>query len=164
MLLHLKVITARAVSKYNTQQPNIAVNIFFVNKDGEIALLLRKNTAWMNNYYSLPGGKVELGESMMSAVVRESEEEVGVEVSKNDLQHALTVHINSNEEDTDMKWVYTIFEVHSWAGQLCNNEPDLHSELLWSSPDKLPENMIPSMRACVEAWKNERSYIEHGWK
>lgn len=149
--------------KYNTQQSFLAVNVLFVNERGQIALLLRESTRWMNNYYTIPGGKVEIGEPFLGAAVREIKEEVGVDLMPEDLTHAVTLHICPDKNDDDMRWLHVIFVASKWQGELYNAEPHVHAELLWCDPEKLPDNMIPSLKAGVEAWLKKEGYVEYDW-
>lgn len=48
-----------------------------VNEDGQI--LLAKSHKWFDRY-TLPGGHIEIGETMQEAVKREAKEEVGLDV------------------------------------------------------------------------------------
>jgi nucleoside triphosphatase len=58
--------------------PQIAVGALIVNSEGRI--LLAKSHKW-NNKYTVPGGKVELGETMEEALKREVKEETGLDIS-----------------------------------------------------------------------------------
>src|SRR5437660_6897702 len=53
------------------------VYALIVNKDGRI--LLTKSHKWFDKY-TLPGGHIEVGETMKEAVIREVKEEVGLDV------------------------------------------------------------------------------------
>lgn len=57
--------------------PEPTVGALIVNKEGKI--LLAKSHKWFDKY-TLPGGHIELGETMEDAVKREVKEEVGLEV------------------------------------------------------------------------------------
>ncbi len=57
--------------------PEPTVGGLVVNEEGKI--LLVKSHKWFNNY-TLPGGHIELGETMVEAVRREVKEEVGLDV------------------------------------------------------------------------------------
>lgn len=136
----------------------IATMILFQN-EGKVALLLRKNTAWMDNYYGLPGGKVEKDESLTQAAIRESKEETGVDISAKDLKHLLTLYRQAD----DGTWLDIIFEAKKWQGKLINAEPHKHSELIWADPDNLPVNTIPSTVFYLKSIKNGTNYAEYGW-
>jgi len=57
--------------------PEPTVGALVVNRDGKI--LLAKSHKWFDKY-TLPGGHIELGETMEEALKREVKEEVGLDV------------------------------------------------------------------------------------
>ena len=57
--------------------PQPTVGALIVNEEGKI--LLARSYKWFDKY-TLPGGHIELGESMVKAVKREVKEEVGLNV------------------------------------------------------------------------------------
>jgi len=57
--------------------PEPTVGALIVNKDGKI--LLAKSHKWFDKY-TLPGGHIEIGETMEEALKREVKEEVGLDV------------------------------------------------------------------------------------
>ncbi len=57
--------------------PEPTVGALIVNKQGKI--LLTKSHKWFDKY-TLPGGHIEVGETMKEAVAREVKEEVGFDV------------------------------------------------------------------------------------
>ncbi|HET7060297.1 MAG TPA: NUDIX domain-containing protein [Candidatus Saccharimonadales bacterium] len=149
-----------------TATPYTATYLIF-RKAEKIALLLRKNTPWMNNYWGLPSGKVDRkggdgSESFKAAGCHEGLEEVGVKIEPTDLKHVLTVHRNEPEED--MVWVDVYFEVTKWKGELYNAEPEIHERLDLFDPNNLPINIVPSVKAGIEAIENGKTYIEYGWE
>ncbi len=143
---------------HDTATPYLATIVLF-KKDGKIAHLLRKNTKWMDNFYGLPGGKVENDERAIEAAVREVKEEVGVDVKPENLKLRLVLHRKSD----DSFWVDLLFEALTWEGELYNAEPDKHSELQWFSDIQLPENIIPVTRFYLESLKSGELYRDYGF-
>jgi nucleoside triphosphatase len=62
--------------------PEPTVGALIVNKEGKI--LLTKSQKWFDKY-TLPGGHIEVGETMKEAVVREAKEETGLDVEVADM-------------------------------------------------------------------------------
>lgn len=147
---------------YDTAQPYIASYVI-VRKGKKVAFVLRNNTSWMNDYYGLPSGKVEKGESYIAAAIREAKEEIGITIKSSDLKHALTVHRYEPSSHAN-DWVDLYFEATKWEGEPQNAEPDIHSELAWFALDKLPENVIPSVKYSLEQLYKGKTYCEYGWE
>lgn len=70
------------------------------------------------DYYSLPGGAVEYGETRKAAAVREAREETGLEIDASDLEevgrYAFTIERKIGEEEADM----TLYKTKKFKGQL----------------------------------------------
>lgn len=148
---------------YETQRPHIASYVIFKNDKGEVAFVMRSNTSWMNNHYSLPAGKVEVGEPYFKGAIREAKEEVGAVVTEKQLKHVLTMHRYTKGNHAP-EWVDVFFEAQEWSGELINAEPDMHSSLDWLDPNNLPENMLPMINSAFEAITKGETYVELGWE
>src|SRR6058998_1197627 len=77
--LECKVMPASVEQRASQQQvyPEPTVGALIVNPEGKI--LLAKSHKWFDKY-TLPGGHIEVGETMKEAVIREVKEEVGLDV------------------------------------------------------------------------------------
>ena len=62
-----------AAPKANSMVPS--VNVVVTNAAGEVLLIRRSD----NDNWAVPGGAIDLGESMVQAAVRETREETGIE-------------------------------------------------------------------------------------
>ena len=144
-------------------QPFMASFIIF-RKDGKMAFLLRENTKWMNGKYGIPAGKVEPGESASAAAIREAKEEVGVDIKPENLEHRLTVFRTTSIDSEPSPWIDTLFEATNWDGELYNAEPDVHAELAWLDPNRLPENLTPYVKFFLSEIEAGNRYAEHGWE
>lgn len=64
--------------------PNSAVLAAVWEEDGEARILLTRRTAWLRSHsgqVAFPGGRVEPGETLVHAALREAQEEVGLDPS-----------------------------------------------------------------------------------
>jgi len=72
----VSILTDHKTSQ-NQVYPEPTVGAMIVNKEGKI--LLTKSHKWFDRY-TLPGGHIEVGETMREAVAREAKEETGLDV------------------------------------------------------------------------------------
>ena len=131
-----------------------------VEQAGKILFLLRKNTKFFSDHYGLVGGKVEDGESVATALIRELQEEIGITVTRDDMYLAHCISIK-NEHGKDL--IALVFKINHWQGKLINCEPEKQAEIAWFSYDALPENIIPRHRQVLEMVHNNVLYSENGW-
>ncbi|MEV5751687.1 NUDIX domain-containing protein [Actinoallomurus sp. NPDC052308] len=86
----------------NAPKPNSmvpSVNVVVTNDDGDILMICRTD----NGNWALPGGAIDLGESVAQAAIRETQEETGVTVEITGLVGIYTdprhvIHYTSNDE------------------------------------------------------------------
>lgn len=137
-----------------------------LRKGSNVAMVLRKDTGWMDGYYGLPAGKGEWHETFTQIAIREAKEEAGVTINPKDMRVVHVVHrrsINTDNKDKFMDWVDVYFEADKWEGKPHNAEPARSSELKWLDLNNLPGNVIPSQRAALEKIAQGEIYSEFGW-
>ena len=144
---------------YDVARPYTAAFVIF-RRGNKIAFVLRENTGWMNGYYGLASGKVEKNESYLQAAVREAKEEVGINLTQENLKYVHTMHRKSE----DSVWVDVYFEAVDWKGEPRNAEPHMHSELKWLDIKNLPKNIVPPVEHAILEIEKGNQYSEYGWK
>lgn len=89
------------------------VFLFRVNDEGILELLWQKRSELINRYpgdYDISaGGHINLGESLVEAAVRETREEIGAEITTDDLHFVTERGFNQNR----FAWVYAV----DWTGR-----------------------------------------------
>jgi 8-oxo-dGTP diphosphatase len=116
------------------------VALTFIQEGGKI-LLVRQ--AYGERYWSLPGGKMELGESIDEAAVREVREETGLEVR-------VTRVIGLYSKPAEGGLAIT-FEGRVIGGTL--QPANEISECCYVSPDQLPTPVRAHLRQRVADWR-----------
>lgn len=135
----------------NAPAPNSlvpSVNVVVTSDDEEILLIRRTD----NDNWSLPGGAIDIGESLAQAGIRETKEETGIDCEITGLVGIYTdpkhvLHYTSNDE---VRQEFSIV----LTGRPVGGQPtpsDESSEVRWVMPDDLPNyTMDRSMRRRLE--------------
>lgn len=118
----------------------IVVHTFVFNAAGELLLLRRANTGFMDGHYALPGGHRQAGEAVVDTAVRECREEARVEVA--DIKPVVVMPYHGG--------VDFIFEATRWSGTAGIGEPDKCDDLLFAPPDALPLPTVAFVEAALE--------------
>lgn len=130
-----------------------------LRRTDEVLLLRRANTGYRDGEYSLPAGHHDGGESLLSAMVREAKEEIGIDVHEDDLRLAHVMHRNA----ADGERVDFYFTCDKWLGDVTNCEEHKCDELRWTSLAALPENMIPEVCTALRAIEDGTPFSAQGW-
>ena len=113
------------------QNPKLTVDGIAI-MDGQIILIKRKSQPFQGQY-ALPGGFVEYGETVETAVVREFQEETGLQTR---VKHLLGVY-SSPDRDPRGHTVSVVFELEVTGGKLTGG--DDASEACQFDLTKLPK-------------------------
>lgn len=141
----------------NAPPPNSVVpsaNVIVVNDDGAILLIRRTD----NGNLALPGGGMDLGESITQAAVREVKEETGLDVEITGLVGIYTNprHLIEYTSDGEVRQEFSVvFTARPTGGTLTTS--DEASEVVWSDPGEVAEmRMHPSMRQRIKHFLESR--------
>ena len=148
--------------KERFKTPNaVFVLLFRGNKDNlEILLQKRQNTGFMDGYWDISAsGHVEEGESVTQAAVRETKEELGIEILKKDIKFAGFYYNNFGS----VTYCHTYFDVRHYSGVPKVNEPEKCSEIRWFNLEKLPVDMIEERNVSVKNYLKGKLFGEFGW-
>ena len=121
----------------------------------------RANTGWRDNELCVPGGHVESGETPKQAAIRELEEEIGLQITTDDLVFvAVAARQSSNYECVAYVFLYKLAN----RKLAYNNEPELCSEVMWVDPHALPPDTIPDCAAMItRGYLEKLPYLELGY-
>ena len=122
----------------------VAVHLFLL-KNEQILLLRRFNTGYEDGNYSLVAVHVDVGESVVQAMVREALEEAGIIISPADLEVSLVMQRQSNDERIDY-----FFTCRRWQGKIKNMEAHKCDELCFVPIKQLPENTIGYVKRAID--------------
>jgi 8-oxo-dGTP diphosphatase len=131
-----------------------------LRRSGMILLGRRAGDVYASGQYGLPSGHLEQGESILDAVVRETEEEIGIVLEPAALRLALVMH---HRNPGGHARVGFFFEPGHWAGEPVNREPAKCSGLLWADPDSLPAQTVPYVAAAIARIQEGAIFALNGW-
>jgi 8-oxo-dGTP diphosphatase len=119
------------------------------NQDGEILLQKRPEGRQMAGLWEFPGGKVDAGESPESALLRELQEELGIDV----LAENLVPITFASEPLGDRNLLLLLYRCATWLGEpVALDSPELRW-LLPADMDSLP--MPPADVPLVRALQDQ---------
>lgn len=133
------------VSKVTELRPSVAAII--MNAEGYVLLQRRSD----NGLWGLPGGSVEIGESITEAIVREVREETGLAV---EVERLIGVYSDPSfqvfryRDGRIVHYINTLFACRVVGGalQTCDETLDLQ----FFGPARLPEGMLLTHRIRVQ--------------
>ena len=116
-----------------------AVYLIIKNDKEEILLQRRQGTKLWPGFLALPAGHIDEKENAYDAIIREAKEELGIEISINNIIDTFVV----NRRNKSLMPYYDIYvEINNYNGNLKINEPEKCSELVWCNINELPKDMI----------------------
>lgn len=104
-------------------QPVVSVGAVIV--DGDRVVLVKRGQPPLKGRWSLPGGAVELGESLQAALVREVKEETGLDVEVGPMVEVLDRVQRSGDGRVEYHYVIVDYVCRPRAGTLaCGSDAD----------------------------------------
>ena len=118
--------------KFKTPVKN---RVKIIEYDGKIIILHRHNNKSQGGKWGLPAGKVEVGESLNKAMVREIKEETGLSIPENKLIYfKKTFHRHG-----DYDFIFHTFSIKFDSLPTIVINPHEHSEFVWKTPREVLE-------------------------
>ena len=98
------------------------------------------------NYWEFPGGKVEDGETLVQALIRELHEELNILVNEKSI-----IGFPYNQLETD-QFTLTLFIINQWENDI-TLDPKIHSEMLTVDPNQLKtfDSLLPTDKLLIKS-------------
>jgi len=139
----------------------ICASYLFLLKDEKILLSRRFNTGYEDGNYSVPAGHVDEGETVFDALLRETKEEIGIDIKKTNAELTHVMH-RSNTDSNDERLDF-FFVCKKWNGEIKNAEPHKCDDLSWFDVNSLPDNVLPYIKKSIESSSSKNIFSEFGW-
>lgn len=134
----------------------IGSSYLFLIKEGQILLLRRANTGFMDGMYGLPAGHLDGNETAREGGAREFREEIGLIIDSKDLE---VVHVMHRKAEMDER-IDFFMTTRKYAGEVKNMEPQKCDDLSWFPLSQLPENIIPYIKEAISNFQKGKFYSE----
>ena len=153
-------MTSAAGSDAPGADPRAALDAYLMLvRDGRVLMGRRHNTRFASNQWLLPAGRVEPGETVLAAAIREAREEIGLALAPEALRLVYVMHARWQQ----LPRVGFFFAVKDWDGEPVNAEPDKCSVIAWHPLAALPEETVDYARVALADIAAGRPLGFWGW-
>jgi 8-oxo-dGTP diphosphatase len=114
----------------------LVVAVALVDVDGRVLLAQRPEGKSMAGLWEFPGGKVQPGETPEAALIRELQEELGIDVAAS----CLAPFTFASHSYADFHLLMPLYVCRKWQGALTPREGQ---QLIWVRPARLADYPMP---------------------
>ena len=125
-------------------------------KNNKVLLMKRCNTGYMDGYYGMVSGHLEQNESLKQAIIRETKEEIGVNIKAEDINISSMIRRGNNDN-----YFNFFLTTNKFEGEPSIMEPNKCEELLWCDINNLPENTIVAEKRDIYNYLNNIIFDEY---
>ena len=126
--------------------PVVGVGAVIV-KDGKV-LIVKRGHEPRKGEWSLPGGRVELGETLVDALRREIREETGLEIDVGPVVEVFD-RVHKSDDRVEYHFVIVDYLCRCVGGELCAG--DDADDVQWIGPDELGDYGVNAFAQAVVA-------------
>ena len=149
-------VTASTLTPYRS----IVDALLILVRGDHVLLAQRQGTGYADGAWNLPSGKLEDGETVVQAAMREGLEEIGIRTTECGLEFVHLIHYRNALGNARMG---VFFRVHDWQGEPYNAEPHKCAEIRWWPLDRLPAATYPYTAEGIRAYRRGVSFSMVGW-
>lgn len=135
----------------SSPQPRVGCGAAIL-RDGRL-LLVRRRREPEAGHWGLPGGKVDFGETVPAAIMREIAEELGIAIRLIRLLHV----VDQIDDAAGQHWVSPTWLAEIAAGEPAIREPDALADWGWFALDALPAPLTEATRQTLPALRHALS-------
>jgi 8-oxo-dGTP diphosphatase len=132
-------------------RPQVAVGAIVFDKDR--VLLVRRGRPPAKGLWAIPGGRVELGETLQEAVEREIREETGLIVRANDPVY--TFDVVERDDDANIRFHYVIVDLTAdlIGGELSAGDDAMEAQWVGSAEMHTLDISLPTRNLLKQLFK-----------
>ena len=130
------------------------------NNKEYILLQRRYNTGILDGQYDVSSsGHLENGETLKESIIRETKEEIGIDINTKDLNYVCTMHANFKNGE----YLLVAFSTRKYKGIPKIMEINKCDALSWFDINNLPSNLIDTRKIMINNYLNNNHYNEYGF-
>ncbi len=148
MLLMAKLSATVYLEPTQRFNPKFEIATMYIEYNDQILILHRQDDKSEGNKWGIPGGKVDKNETPLQAVIRETKEETGFDISGQSIEVLKAVYIEYDEKNH--------FVYHAFRIQLQGNPGDVkinfneHKGFTWIKPaHALKMDLLKDEDVCI---------------
>lgn len=114
--------------------PGVGIGVIIVNQNGDV--LFGKRRGGLAPYYSIPGGRLEAGETFEECAIREIKEETGM-----DIEDPKVIAVTNNLKtfkNEGVHYISVVLLAKSFSGEAKVMEKEKCEEWIWADPKSIP--------------------------
>ena len=123
----------------------LVVAVALIDVDGRVLIAKRPEGKTLAGLWEFPGGKVEPGERLEAALIRELREELAIEVSES----CLAPFVCASHAYDSFHLLMPLYLCRRWDGVVAARE---HAALAWVRPNQLSDYPMPPADEPLVAW------------
>jgi 8-oxo-dGTP diphosphatase len=123
----------------------LVVAVALIDVDGRVLIAQRPEGKTLAGLWEFPGGKVEPGERPEAALIRELNEELGIDVQ----EACLAPFVFASHAYDSFHLLMPLYLCRRWSGVVVRRE---HAALAWVKPNELSAYPMPPADAPLVAW------------
>ncbi|MFD7923910.1 methyltransferase domain-containing protein [Streptomyces sp. NPDC059740] len=152
--------TADAPPRHSRHREIVDVHLI-LRRGAEVLLARRAGTGYADGLLHAPSGHHEDGEDVLAAVIRETEEEIGLRLAPEELRAVVVMQHFAPGGEPRVGWFFEAVLDDASDRRPVNREPQKCSELGWYPLADLPEDMVAYCRAGLDAYRSGRRFVLH---
>ena len=123
----------------------LVVAVALIDVDGRVLIAKRPEGKQLAGLWEFPGGKVEPGERPEAALIRELNEELGIDVN----EACLAPFVFTSHAYDSFHLLMPLYLCRRWSGEVVARE---QAGLAWVKPNKLSDYPMPPADEPLVAW------------
>lgn len=119
-----------------------------LRRGDELLLMRRQGSGYYDGWYSVPAGHLDAGELPTECLIRETQEELGIQLHAPDLKLEHVMYRTKHDDTGDRLDIF--FSTKVWTGQPTIQEPHKCDDVRWFPLNALPEQMMHHVRCALK--------------